>query len=400
MTKQQKWNFDEGVNREGTNAAKYDKKFLKETFEVEDVLPLWVADMDFRAPDALLNALKNRINHGVFGYTIAPDTYYEAIINWFKRKHQWKIEKDWIKFAPGVVPAVNFIIQTFTRPGDKIIIQEPVYYPFKSQIESNGRIVLNNELIPKERTYDIDFEDFEKKCKEDRVKLFILCSPHNPVGRVWTKDELKRMGEICLENNVLVIPDEIHCDLIFPGFKHIHFATISEKFAQNSISCIAPSKTFNIAGLKTSYVVIPNEELRKAYTTTTSNLSIRGPGIIGIEATKAVYNDCEDWLDALLVYLKANFDYLKEYFESQFEKVKVFDLEGTYLPWIDFRGLEIEPKKLDEIIKKDAKVLLDDGAMFGEKGAGFQRFNIACPRKILKEAAEKITKAIKNHLAK
>ncbi|MHA1355249.1 MAG: MalY/PatB family protein, partial [Candidatus Heimdallarchaeota archaeon] len=268
------------------------------------------------------------------------------------------------------------------------------------QIEANGRIVINNELIPKERTYEIDFDDLEKKCKEERVKLFILCSPHNPVGRVWTKAELKRMGEICLENNVLVIPDEIHCDLIFPGHKHIHFAKISKEFAQNSITCVAPSKTFNIAGLKTSYVIIPNEKLRKEFTTTTSNLSIRGPGIIGIEATKAVYNDCEDWLDDLLVYMKANFDYMKEYFESQFKEVKVFDLEGTYLPWVDFRALGIDPKKLDEIIKNDAKVLLDDGKMFGEHGAGFQRFNIACPRKTLQAAVEQITKAIKEHIAK
>ncbi|MHA1435729.1 MAG: MalY/PatB family protein, partial [Candidatus Heimdallarchaeota archaeon] len=394
-----KWNFNEGVNREGTSAAKWDQEFLKKYFKVEDVLPLWVADMDFKAPDALLNALKNRIDHGVFGYTIAPDSYFDAIIDWFKRKHQWTIEKDWINFAPGVVPAINFIVQTFTRPGDKIIIQEPVYYPFKNQVEANGRIVINNELIPKERTYEIDFDDLEKKCKEERAKLFILCSPHNPVCRVWTKDELKRMGEICLENNVLVIPDEIHCDLIFPGHKHIPFAKISEKFAQNSITCVAASKTFNIAGLKTSYVIIPNEKLRKEFTTTTSNLSIRGPGIIGIEATKAVYNDCEDWLDDLLVYMKANFDYLKEYFESQFKEVRVFDLEGTYLPWVDFRALGIDPKKLDEIIKKDAKVLLDDGKMFGEHGAGFQRFNIACPRKTLQAAVEQITKAIKEHLA-
>lgn len=394
MTKKGKWNFDGIIDRTETSSVKWNNEFMKKNFKYDDMLPLWVADMDFRAPDELLDALRERVDHGIFGYSVTPDSYYDAIINWFKRRHDWSIEKDWIKFAPGVVPAINFIIQYFSQPGDNIIIQEPVYYPFASQIKSNGRNVVNNQLVIKDNHYEMDFEDLEKKCKEKRTKLLILCSPHNPVGRVWTKKELTKLGEICNENNVLVIPDEIHCDLIFPGHKHIPYATISKEFAQKSITCVAPSKTFNIAGLKSSNVIIPNEILCDEFVAKCSSLSIRGPAIIGAVATEAVYNKCEEWLEELLKYIWQNFEYLKSYFAEYNSDIEVFNLEGTYLPWIDFRKLGIDPKELDRCIKEDGKVCLDDGGMFGESGKGFQRFNIACPRSILEEALDRITKAL------
>jgi len=403
VTKKSNFNFDENIDRTKTNAIKWNEKFMEEYFGVGDLLPLWVADMDFRAPTILLEKLKERVAHGIFGYTIAPDSYYEAIINWFKRRHNWNLKKDWIKFSPGVVPAVNFIVQAFSHPGDPgdgIIIQEPVYYPFASSIKNNGRQVLNNKLVIANDHYTFDYKDLEEKCKAPRTKMLIFCSPHNPVGRVWKKDELERLGEICIENNVLIISDEIHCDLIFKGHKHIPFATLSKKFAKNTITCVAPSKTFNVAGLKSSNVIISDKVMRENFTTTTSNVAIRGPAIFGMVTTETVYNHCEDWLDELLDYLWDNYLYLKTFFAEHFPTVKVFDLEGTYLPWVDFGPLGLDPKKLDQIIKKEAKVGLDDGAMFGECGGGYQRFNIACPQAILQEALERMTKALNDYLKK
>jgi len=400
MTKKSKWNFDEIIDRTKTSAIKWDQKFMKKYFKYDDMLPLWVADMDFRAPDELLNALKKRAEHGIFGYQMAPDSYYDAIINWFKRRHEWVIEKDWIKFAPGVVPAINFIIQYFSHPGDSIIIQEPVYYPFASQIKYNGRNVVNNQLKIKENRYVMDYKDLEKKCKQPRVKQLILCSPHNPVGRVWTKEELTKLGEICNENNVLVISDEIHCDLIFPGNKHIPYAIISDEFAQKSITCVAPSKTFNIAGLKTSNTIIPNKILRDDYNEKITSMSIRAPSIFGAVATEAVYNECEEWLEELLKYIQRNFEFLKSYLADYNPDIEVFNLEGTYLPWVDFRKLGIKPKELDRCIKEDGKVCLDDGGMFGKTGKGFQRFNLACPKSILEDALDRITKALDKNIKK
>ncbi|NHJ88043.1 MAG: pyridoxal phosphate-dependent aminotransferase [Asgard group archaeon] len=400
MNAKKEWNFDEVIDRSETHAVKWNAEFMKEYFGAGDLLPLWVADMDFKSPEILIDTLKERIDHGIFGYTITPESYFQAIINWFKEKHNWEIEKDWIRFSPGVVSGIGFIIQGFSKPGDSIIIQEPVYYPFASIIKSNGRIVSNNELKIGDKHYEMDFADLEKKCKEPRVKLMILCSPHNPVGRVWTKEELTQLGEICIDNNVTVISDEIHCDLIKQGFKHTPFASLSDKFAKNSFTNIAPSKTFNIAGLKTSSVIIPNTELCKEYTQTTGNVSVGNTSIIGALAAETAYNKCGDWLEAALEYIYNNFLFTKEFLAKEMPEVKVFDLEGTYLVWADFRKLGINPKTLDEIIKKDAKVAYDDGAMFGESGAGFQRINVACPRSILQEALEKTVEAVKNHINK
>ena len=398
MTDEKKWNFDEVVDRTNSNAIKWDQKLMREYFKVEnDLLPLWVADMDFRAPNVLIDALKKRAEHGIFGYTMSGESYREAVVNWFQKRHNWTIEKEWLLYSPGVVPAVKFIIQTYTRPGDKIIIQEPVYYPFKSSIEENGRIMLNNQLVINNGHYEIDFKDLEEKCKIPITKMLILCSPHNPVSRVWTKEELTKIGKICNKYNVLVLSDEIHCDLVFPGYTHTPYASISKKFADNCITCTAPSKTFNIAGLKASTTIVSNKELREQLQTTMQNVSIMGPSIFGGIALETVYNDCEDWLDALLVYIKSNFDFLVNYLKEKMPGVGVFELEGTYLAWVDFRSLGIEPKKLDELIKKEAKVGLDDGLMFGESGGCFQRFNLACPKSILKEALDRIRASLESY---
>lgn len=400
MPKKNRYNFDELITREGTDAIKWDTKFMEEYFGVGDLLPLWVADMDFRAPEVLLQALKKRVDHGIFGYTIPSESYYQAIINWFKRRHGWSIEKEWLQFAPGVVTAINVIIQTFSKPGDGVIIQEPVYYPFARTIKNNGREVLNNELLFSGGSYQIDFNDLKEKCAMPRTKLLILCSPHNPIARVWKTEELKQLGEICIENNVLVISDEIHCDITFNNHKHIPFASISRDFAERSFTCVAPTKTFNIAGLKSSNVIIPNPTLREDFTTVLTNISIASPSIFALVATETAYNSCENWLNEVLAYIWDNYCFLKDFFAINFPNCYVLPLEGTYLPWVDFRPLGIEAKELDRIIKEEAKVGLDDGAMFGESGAGFQRINIACPREILKEALNRIRDALIKHLKK
>lgn len=398
VSKQTKWNFDEIIERKGTDAIKWDENFLQKYFGYGDLLPLWVADMDFRAPEALINALKKRVEHGIFGYNYPGEAYKEAVINWFKRRHNWTIEKDWILYAPGIVSAIDFIIQGYSLPGDGIIIQEPVYYPFRESIKINGREIVNNELIIENKKYQINFKDLEEKCKKPRVKMLILCSPHNPVCRVWTREELEQIGEVCLENNVIVISDEIHCDLIMPGYKHIPFATLSQKIADYTITCTAPSKSFNIAGLKISNVIISNQHLREIFDTVMNNVSIQTPTVFGAIALETVYNECEEWFEAALSYIHKNFLYLKDYVKKHLPGVEIFELEGTYLAWLDFRNLKIEPKILDQTIKKEAKVGYDDGAMFGETGKGFQRINLACPKGILQEALERTTKALNTYL--
>jgi cystathionine beta-lyase len=398
LTKEEtKWNFNEKIDRTGTKAIKWDKEFLEQFFGHGELLPLWVADMDFRAPEILIEKLKKRVEHGIFGYTWTGQSYKGAIINWFKKRHNWQVEEEWLSYSPGVVPALNMIIQTFSKPGDNVIIQEPVYYPFRSSIKNNGRFVLNNELQIKDNYYKIDFKDLKEKCQTPRTKMLILCSPHNPVGRVWTEEELQQLGEICLEENVLVVSDEIHCDLIMPEHKHIPFTTLSEEFKQQSIICTAPSKTFNIAGLKTSTIIIPNEQLQDNYKTHLSQLSIHGPPILGGLALETVYNHCEDWLDDMLEYIHENFLFLKETLLEKLPEARLLPLEGTYLAWVDFRKSNLTAEELNNVILEEAKVGLDDRALFNESGKGFQRINLACPRSILKEALERMIAVLKDH---
>ncbi len=392
-----KYNFDRIIDRSQTNSVKWNKFFLKEKFGSDDVLPLWVADMDFQCPQPIIDALKKRVDEEIFGYCWhKTPTYLDAVSNWMKSRHGWKIENDWIILSPGIVPAIYMLIQTFTNVGEKVIIQPPVYYPFFSAIENNGRILAMNQLNYENKKYSFDIDDFEKKAKDPLTKMFILCSPHNPVGRVWTEKELKKLGEICLENDILIISDEIHHDLILSGYKHTLFSTISKEFEKNTIMCTAPSKTFNIAGLKTSNIIIPDENLRESFFNTISKRnSAMSPNVFGITALIAAYNEGEEWLDQVLKYIEANFSFLKEFINENLPNIDYIEPEGTYLAWLDCNKLGMNEETLSMMILKKAKVALDDGKIFGPGGEGFERINVGCPQSILKECMIRIKDAIK-----
>ncbi|MHA1795828.1 MAG: MalY/PatB family protein [Promethearchaeota archaeon] len=394
------YNFDLPIERATGDSIKWNAEFLEKKFQVKDVLPLWVADMDFKVAEPIIQAIKERAEHGIFGYNFADKSYFESVISWFQQRYHWKIEERWISITPGIVPAINFLIQTYTRPGDAVVIQEPVYYPFKDSILANGRIPLINELIEKDCHYCMDLQDLEQKFQSPRVKMFILCSPHNPVGRVWIKTELLHLSEICEKYDILVVSDEIHCDLTFLRHSHIPFASLSPENLNRTITCTAASKTFNLAGLQTSNIIIPNPKLRKEFQTTLESLSLLGVNLFGITAVKAAYMHGHQWLEEVLQYIYQNYQKMREFLEEQLPQVIVFPLEGTYLAWLDFRPLKIPAKELDNLIKKHAKVLLDDGAIFGNAGEGFQRVNLACPWKTLHEALMRIAQACREFFNK
>lgn len=383
------YNFDEIIERRITNCLKWNRA-------AEDVLPMWVADMDFKAPEPVLSALRSILDHGVFGYTIHPKSYYNAIINWFHRKHKWELKQDWILFCPGIVPALNHIVKAFLKQGEKVIIQAPVYHPFYRVVENNGCKVALNPLVFNGEKYEINYAELESLAKNDDTKMLFLCSPHNPVGRVWTKEELTKVGEICIKHNVLVVSDEIHCDLIYPGYTHIPFASLSEEFSNITVTCTAPSKTFNIAGLQVSNIIIENPDLRVKVKNTLAKNEIGEPNIFGVEALIAAYDNSEDWLEQLLVYLAANFSFLKSFISERLSELKVIEAEATYLIWIDCRKLGLTPMQLNEFLIKDAKLLLNNGEMFGQGGEGFIRMNIACPRELLIDGLTRLENALKN----
>ncbi|WP_461204802.1 MalY/PatB family protein [Clostridium sp. DL1XJH146] len=384
-----KFNFDKITNRHNTNSAKWD---LGE----KDLLPMWVADMDFETPEPVKNALIKIAEHGIYGYSFCTDKYYSSIINWQKKRNNWDIKKDWIVYSPGIVPAVNMLLRSLTQPGDKVIVQTPVYYPFFKAIKNNGCTLINNPLKFEEGKYSMDFVDLEKKVKDPRVKLLILCSPHNPVGRVWTKEELTSLGKICIENDVLILSDEIHSDLIFKGNTHTSFASISEDFSQNSITCIAPSKTFNLAGLQVSSVIIPNHKIRSRFTNVLESDNLNGPNIFAITALETAYSTGEEWLESLLEYIEENLKFLMEFVKEKLPLVDVIKPEGTYLIWMDFRKLTNDKDELEKLMLEKGKIWLDEGYIFGEEGACFERINIACPRSTLEDALQRIEKAVKN----
>lgn len=389
----QNWSFDDVIDRSGTQSAKW------EFFE-EDILPLWVADMDFRSPEPVIKAIMDRVNHGIFGYSYFHSTYYDAVLGWFKRHYNWELNKEWLTFTPGVIPAINMSIQAFTNRGDKVILQNPVYHPFFGAIKNNGRQILFNPLITSSGRYMMDYDDLQQKMKDPRVKMLILCSPHNPIGRVWTKDELNQLGEICIENEVLVLSDEIHCDLIYPEYKHTNFASIRDEFALNSVTCTSLSKTFNLAGLQLSNIIIPNTKLRNKFRNSIESLFLPEelgylPNSLSLAAFTAAYEKCDYWLSSVIQYIQENLLFLKSFIENNIPQIKVNEPEGTYLVWLDFRMLGIAHEQLEVFLREKAKVALDDGAMFGEGGEGFQRINIACPRSTLQEGLTRIHKAVK-----
>ena len=399
-----RYDFDRQISRRGTSAVKWE--FIQEGqdllhwertdefFGPNRILPMWVADMDFRSPEPVVTALVARAEHGIYGYTEKSDGYYQSVVGWMMRRHGWRVAPEWICTTPGVVPALNMLVRTFLSPGEKVLIQRPVYYPFFSAIENNGGEIVSNSLILDNGRYGMDFDDLEVKAQDPKVKMAILCSPHNPVGRVWTREDLSRFGEICLRNNILVVSDEIHGDLIYKGYAFTPFASISEDIAQNAVICTAPSKTFNLAGLQTSNIIIPNADLRAQFEETLQSNGLFGISVLGIVATEAAYNHGEEWLEQLLDYLEGNLRYLDQYVRDNIPQISVIPPEGTYLVWLDCRRLGLGKWDLKRLMLNEARVYLDEGFIFGPEGEGFERINIACPRSILAEALERIRDAI------
>ena len=387
-----KYNFNEIIDRKGTDSLKYD--FAVERGLPKDVLPLWVADMDFPVEDHIKEALIKASEHAIFGYSDTKDDYFEVLSSWYERRFFWKVKKEWLVKTPGVVFAIAMAIQALTRENEAIIIQEPVYYPFSSTIRANNRKLVINNLVLKKDKYHIDFVDFEKKIIENNVKLFILCSPHNPVGRVWTREELQKLANICLKHKVYIFSDEIHSDLVYEKDTHTIFANLGKDVEDSCIVATAPSKTFNIAGLQVSNIWIANKKMRDAFKEAIDRAGYSQLNNMGLIATKAAYKYGEEWLEELKIYLKSNIDFVRKFLKDKLPNIKLIEPEGTYLLWVDCRELGLSEKERQGLIQNKAKLWLDTGTMFGKAGAGFERINIACPRKTLEEAMNRLKEAI------
>lgn len=387
-----KYNFDEIVDRKNSDSIKWTG--VEEKFGANDILPMWIADMDFKSADEIIEALKDRVDHGVFGYIQKPDSFYQSIIDWVKKKFDWEIKKEWILFTPGVVSGFNIGVREFTEEGDKVLVQSPVYPPFFRVLDNNKRVANNSPLIYKDGKFLMNYEELENNIGD--TKVMMLCNPHNPVGRVWSKEELKRLGDICLENNTIIISDEIHSDFTLKGVKHTPMASISKELEQNTITLMAPSKTFNVAGLVTSFAIIANEDLRNTYAQAIETLEIDGTTIFGALALEVAYNHGEEWLKQLLVYVEDNIDYAIDYIEKKIPEIKVDKPEGTYLLWLDFNKLDKTADEIEEALLRVGKVALNDGRPYGEGGDKFFRLNIGCPRSILEEGLKRIEKAVES----
>lgn len=387
-----KYNFNEIIDRKGTDSLKYD--FAVERGLPKDVLPLWVADMDFPVEDHIKEALIKASEHAIFGYSDTKDDYFEVLSSWYERRFFWKVKKEWLVKTPGVVFAIAMAIQALTKENEAIIIQEPVYYPFSSTIRANNRKLVINNLVLKKDKYHIDFVDFEKKIIENNVKLFILCSPHNPVGRVWTREELQKLANICLKHKVYIFSDEIHSDLVYEKDTHTIFANLGKDVEDSCIVATAPSKTFNIAGLQVSNIWIANEKMRDAFKEAIDRAGYSQLNNMGLIATKVAYKYGEEWLEELKIYLKSNIDFVRKFLKDKLPNIKLIEPEGTYLLWLDCRELGLSEKERQGLIQNKAKLWLDTGTMFGKAGAGFERINIACPRKTLEEAMNRLKEAI------
>ena len=387
------YDFDKVIDRHGTNCLKFD--FAKERGKNGDELSLWVADMDFQVAKPITDALQAQVNHGIYGYTEVKSDYFDIVKNWFKDNFDWEIKKGSLVKTPGVVYAIAMAVKAFTKEGEAVIIQQPVYYPFSEMIIANNRKLVNSPLVLKDGRYEIDFEDFEKKIVENNVKLFILCSPHNPVGRVWSVEELKRIGDICIKHDVVIFSDEIHADFVYEPNKHHVFASLGESYAANSVIATAPSKSFNIAGLQVSNIFIENKKLRDAFRNEIVKSGYSQLNTMGLAAARAAYESGKEWLDEVRAYIKDNLIFFRDYLKENIGELSLIEPEGTYLVWVDFRKLGLSEKQREDLIVNKAKLWIDSGAMFGVDGEGFERFNIACPRSYLKKALDSLAKAIK-----
>lgn len=381
------YDFDQVINRRGTASLKWDTCG-------EDILPMWVADMDFAVAKPIEDAMCSRAAHPIYGYGEPQESYYNSVCGWFMRRHGWKISREWISYSPGIVSALHFFYNCYLAPGEKVLMMDPVYYPFFAAAQRNQVEVEKSRLKIEDGKYVVDFADFEEKAKNPKVKMFILCNPHNPGGRCWKKEELERMVRICIDNDVLIISDEIHCDLTLNRNRYTPCASISGEAAQHTVTCIAPSKTFNLAGLQTSCVVIPNPQLKARYDTFLKSIGIMRPGIMGMTGLQAAYDKGDEWLDQLLKYLEGNLQFLKDYIKEYLPFIKIMEPEATYLVWMDLRDYGMEPEALHKKLLEEGKVWLDEGYLFGDSGNYYERINIACPRSVLKDALERMKKAL------
>ncbi|MBT2287681.1 pyridoxal phosphate-dependent aminotransferase [Paenibacillus albidus] len=392
-----KYDFDRVIDRRNTRSYKWDQS--EKLFGDKDIMPLWVADMDFESPPAVKEALKRRLEQGVYGYSVPSEGYTQAITGWFRRRHGWDIAPEWISDSPGIVTSLSLSVELFSEPGEAVILQSPVYYPFYDVIQLNGRKVAKNPLILRNGRYEMDYAQLEELMQAG-AKLLLLCSPHNPGGRVWEREELLQLGELCLRYGVTVISDEIHCDLALPGHRHIPFASLSEEIADITLTTLASTKTFNLPGLQTSFIVASNPDLKRKFDARVKALSLHMAGFLAPEAVEAAYNEGEEWLDELLTYVAANADYAADYLSLNLPEVKIMQPEATYLLWIDCRGLKLDVAGLKRLMHREAKVAFNEGSVFGSEGEGYLRINLACPRSILAEALERFCRAAAAYTSK
>ena len=386
------YDFDRVIDRRNTDSIKFD--FATEFGLPADALPMWVADMDFPAPEPVLKAARAAVDHGIFGYTGVKADYYDAVRGWFERRFGWHTEKEWIVYTPGVVFALSMAVRALTQPDDAIVIQPPVYRPFFQMVKQNGRRLVESPLIYADHRYTMDYDDFERVIIENNVRMYILCSPHNPAGRVWTREELRRVGEICKRHDVIVVSDEIHCDFTWPDHPHTPFIEAVPELAERTIVCTAPSKTFNLAGLQVSNLFVPGEAMRKALQAEIDRTGWSGLNNVGLAACKAAYREGDSWLDALKDYLRGNVAFLRDYLRERLPMLKLVEPEGTYLAWVDFSEMGMTPEQLHDLVANRARLWLDDGNIFGREGEQFQRFVLACPRSTLKEGLDRLARAI------
>ena len=389
-----KYNFNEKIDRSNNHSAKWEEMGNK--FVSNDLWPMWIADMDLKTAPVIIDAMREKLEQGIFGYVYRPASYYQSAADWIERRFDYKIDPKTLINSPGVVPTLSILVRLMTKADEKVLIQSPVYYPFSAVVKENERELVVNELVKDETGYyTIDFEDFEKKVSDEKVTLFIMCSPHNPVGRVWKREELQKMSELCLKYNVRVIADEIWRDIVMPGHKHIPAASLSKEIEHNTITCFSPTKTFNIAGLQASFATLPREEEWKMLDEELGRLDVKRNSPFSLVGFEAAYTKGEEWLEELLIHLDGNMDYVVNFVKERIPEVKVRKSEGTYLMWLDFSGLGMTKEELSMFMQKEAKIALDDGFWFGENGAGFERMNIACPRYMVEEGMNRIENAVK-----